>query len=90
MSAGRPAPNAGLLEVPLDHIRAEGNIRNFRVDDEHGRGLRDSVRHLGILQPVLLTPLPKALLLGVALGFIFGLESAAILVRIHTRPGSGA
>ncbi len=50
--------SADMLEVPLDQIRAEGNIRNFRMDDESGRGLRDSVRSFGILQPVLLSPLP--------------------------------
>lgn len=49
--------NSVLLDVPVDQIRAAGNTRSFRMDDEHGRGLRDSVGSFGVLQPVLLTPL---------------------------------
>ncbi|MDE1821541.1 MAG: ParB/RepB/Spo0J family partition protein [Euryarchaeota archaeon] len=48
-----------LAEVPLDQIREGENMRAFRTDDEHGRGLVESVRKIGVLGPILLRPLPK-------------------------------
>lgn len=57
----RASPKPELREVPVDEVLVEDdNIRSFRIDDEHGRGLRDSIREVGILQPLLLAPLPKA------------------------------
>lgn len=54
--AGLPA---SLAEVPLDQIREGENMRAFRMDDEHGRGLVESVRKIGVLGPILLRPLPR-------------------------------
>ena len=68
LQVGSGAPSAparsSLADVPIDEIVAEGNIREFRTDDEHGRGLRDSVKTMGILQPVLLSPLRRRLASG--------------------------
>jgi ParB family chromosome partitioning protein len=53
------APEVSTLEVPLDEIVAEGNIREFAGNDEHAKSLLQSVRAVGILEPLLLTPLVK-------------------------------
>ena len=50
-------PAAELREVALDEIAAEGNVRSFRADDERFRGLENSIRAVGVLQPILLTPI---------------------------------
>ncbi|MGA7861662.1 MAG: ParB/RepB/Spo0J family partition protein [Thermoplasmata archaeon] len=46
---------AGSLEVSLDRIIAEGNIREFSGSDEAAKQFTDSVRTMGVLEPVLLT-----------------------------------
>jgi ParB/RepB/Spo0J family partition protein len=58
MSGGGGA-TVGSLNVPLDQIVAEGNIREFAGNDEQARSLLNSVRAVGVLEPVLLTTLPK-------------------------------
>ena len=46
---------SGALEVPLDDIKAEGNIRTFSGSDGPMKELIASVKRLGVLEPVLLT-----------------------------------
>jgi ParB/RepB/Spo0J family partition protein len=46
----------GDFQVPLDHIRAEGNIRSFAGNDVSMRELIASIRSVGVLEPVLLIP----------------------------------
>lgn len=43
--------------VPIDSILAEGNIRRFWADDEHGKRLVDSIRSVGVIEPVIIVPL---------------------------------
>jgi ParB family transcriptional regulator, chromosome partitioning protein len=60
-TARRPSlrPEAELRTVPVDEIVVEENFRQYRMDDENGRGLRDSIKEIGVLQPVLLAPLDR-------------------------------
>ena len=53
----RPRLDVSNIEVPLDDIRAEGNIRSFSANDQAMKDLVDSVSALGVLEPVLLAPL---------------------------------
>ncbi len=46
------------VEVSLDDILAEGNIRSFRADDESAKRLAQSVGSIGVLQPILVSPRP--------------------------------
>lgn len=45
--------------VPIDLVLPEGNIRSHRANDEAAKSLLQSVRAVGILEPLLMTPLPK-------------------------------
>src|SRR4029077_6088347 len=46
-------------ELPLDWILAEGNIREFRMDNEGARGLVASIRSVGVIEPVVVVPLGR-------------------------------
>ncbi|HEV2317977.1 MAG TPA: ParB/RepB/Spo0J family partition protein [Thermoplasmata archaeon] len=68
---------AELRELELDDILAEGNIRSFNTDDERWKGLRDSVRSMGVLQPVLVTPIAKPKLNGERFRLVAGFRRYA-------------
>jgi ParB family chromosome partitioning protein len=55
----RSSSGPGLREVPLDAILAEGNVRHFWSGDDAAKGLVDSVRALGVVEPVILVPLAQ-------------------------------
>ncbi|HEV2428518.1 MAG TPA: ParB/RepB/Spo0J family partition protein [Thermoplasmata archaeon] len=55
----KPASYPLIGDVPLDSILAEGNIRDHRGNDEQAKSLLNSVRAVGVLEPLLITGLPK-------------------------------
>jgi ParB/RepB/Spo0J family partition protein len=55
----RSAAVTGLREVPLDSILAEGNVRHFWSGDDAAKGLVESVRALGVVEPVIVVPLAQ-------------------------------
>src|SRR5215211_1155144 len=48
----------GLREIPLDLIRPNGRQPRRDFDEERLRGLADSIRSRGLLQPIVVRPLP--------------------------------
>lgn len=48
-----------LVDVALDAILAEGNIREHRGNDEQAKSLLNSIRSIGVLEPLLITGLPR-------------------------------
>jgi ParB family transcriptional regulator, chromosome partitioning protein len=53
------AGNAELAHVPLEQIHANPRQPRKRFDHETTAGLADSIRHQGIVQPVVLRPRPE-------------------------------
>jgi ParB family chromosome partitioning protein len=54
--AAPPAARTGVLEVPIERIRANPNQPRTRFDEAALQELADSIREKGILQPLLVRP----------------------------------
>ena len=92
-AGGRPA-DSELREVPVDLIRPNPRQPRARFDEEALLALADSLRERGVLQPVLVRPVPGGTYELIAgerrwrAAQLAGFESVPALVREHDDAGS--